>query len=103
MTNRDGVEVTLQALIDAATGIDSVVQEMGEVGAKGVTDLAAESGRDYGHEPLALAVREFAAAWDYGLDKLMRDATGLSESLHESAKTYAETEDLNIDRLQHGR
>ena len=103
MTTPDGVEVTMQALIDASTGIDAVVQDMSTVGAQGVEDLAAGSGRDYGHEPLALAVREFASSWSYGLDRLMRDATGLSESLHESAQTYAEAENINIDHFLRGR
>ena len=93
----------MQALIDASTGIDAVVDDMSTLGAKGVEDLAAESGRDYGHEPLALGVRVFASAWSYGLDRLMRDATGLSESLHESARTYAEAENINIDHFLNTR
>ncbi|MFR9727867.1 type VII secretion target [Saccharopolyspora sp. MS10] len=97
------VEVVLSALIDASIGIDQVIDDMSTLGAAEVTDLAAESGRDYGHDPLALAVREFADAWSHGLHQLMRDATGLSESLHDSAQTYAETENINIDLFQQGR
>ncbi|MCA1194515.1 MULTISPECIES: type VII secretion target [unclassified Saccharopolyspora] len=99
----ENVEVVLSALIDASTGIDQVIDDMSTLGTADVTDLAADTGRDYGHEPLALAVRAFADAWSHGLHRLMRDATGLSESLHESAQTYAETEHINIDLFQQGR
>ncbi|MGW0891033.1 type VII secretion target [Saccharopolyspora sp. NPDC002578] len=101
MSDHGEVEVTLTALINAATGIDQVVEDMSTVGAEDISDLG--DGTDYGHEPLTPAVREFADAWGHGLDRLMRDATGLSESLHDSAQTYAEAENVNIDRFVQGR
>ncbi|MCX2729926.1 type VII secretion target [Saccharopolyspora sp. NFXS83] len=101
MSGHGEVEVTLTALINASTGLDQVIEDVSTVGAEDISDLGADG--DHGHEQLATAVSEFADAWGYGLGDLMRDATGLSESLHDSAETYAETENVNIDRFVQGR
>ncbi|MBB5158709.1 hypothetical protein [Saccharopolyspora phatthalungensis] len=102
MSDREQVEVTMQALIDAAKGLNAVIDDMSDHGLQGVDDLGSDSAA-YGHDRLAGAVRGFAEGWSYGLSVLVRDATGLSESLAESAETYAEAEHISVEEFMKRR
>lgn len=92
------VKVTMRALLDASGGIDAAIQQAvdADVGA-----LGDESGI-YGHDRLAGSVAGFGDAWSYGVSVLLQDATGLRDALNSAAATYAETEDINVDRLLGG-
>lgn len=89
------VRVTMRALLDASGGVDAAIEQANEANVGGLGDESSV----YGHERLARSVAGFGDAWKYGVSVLLRDATGLRDALSDSAKTYAETEDVNVDRL----
>ncbi|GAA4885070.1 hypothetical protein [Actinomycetospora straminea] len=92
------VQVVLQALLDAAHGVDAVMAELAHHDVEDLPDGAA-----FGHDGLGAVTADFAARWSDGLANLTDDGNALAQGLQEAARTYAEAEDLAVDRFRWGR
>ena len=93
------VQVVLQALLDAAHGVNAV---MDELAAHDVGDLVTTPGA-FGHDGLEVVTADFGTRWSHGLDNLTDDGNALARGLDEAARAYASAEDLAVDRFRWGR
>jgi hypothetical protein len=93
------VRVVLQALVDAAHGVDAV---MDELAAHDVDDLATVPAT-FGHDALGAATVDFCDRWAPGLANLTDDGNALASGLRDAARAYAEAEDLAVDGFRWGR
>ncbi|WP_433031377.1 hypothetical protein [Actinomycetospora sp. CA-053990] len=93
------VRVVLQALLDAAHGVEAV---MDELAAHDVGDLATTPGT-FGHDDLEVVTADFCARWSYGLANLTDDGNALARGLEEAAAGYADAEQLAVDQFRWGR
>jgi hypothetical protein len=93
------VRVVLQALLDAAHGVDAV---MDELAAHDVDDLVTTSAT-FGHEGLGAVVVDFGERWSHGIANLTDDGNALARGLDEAARAYAETEGLAVEQFRWGR
>jgi hypothetical protein len=93
------VRVVLQALLDAAHGVDAV---MDELAAHDVDDLATTPAT-FGHDALGAVTVDFCDRWAPGLANLTDDGNALANALRDAARAYAEAEDLAVDGFRWGR
>ncbi|GLZ45842.1 hypothetical protein Acsp06_20270 [Actinomycetospora sp. NBRC 106375] len=93
------VRVVLQALLDAAHGVDAV---MDELAAHDVADLVTTPA-PFGHDVLGAVVVDFGDRWSHGLANLTDDGNALARGLHDAAGAYAEAEGLAVDQFRWGR
>jgi len=93
------VRVVLQALLDAAHGVDAV---MDELAAQDVHDLERPPAT-FGHDALGAVVADFGERWSVGLANLTDDGNALARGLAEAARAYAETEGLAVEQFRWGR
>jgi hypothetical protein len=93
------VRVVLQALLDAAHGVNAV---MDELAAHDVGDLETTPAV-FGHDALAVVTADFCARWSHGLANLTDDGDALARGLDEAAAGYAEAEQLAVDQFRWGR
>ena len=93
------VQVVLQALLDAAHGVDAV---MDELAAHDVGDLVTTPGT-FGHDALEVVTADFGTRWSRGLHNLTDDGNALARGLEEAAAGYAESEQLAVDQFRWGR
>jgi hypothetical protein len=91
--------VVLQALLDAAHGVDAV---MDELAVHNVDDLAMTPAI-FGHEGLGAVAVDFGDRWAHGIANLTDDGNALAQGLDEAAQAYAKTEGLAIDQFRWGR
>jgi hypothetical protein len=81
------VRVVMQSLLDAAHGVNAVMDE-----------LAAHDVGDLG-----TVTADFCARWSHGLANLTDDGNALARGLDEAARAYACAEDLAVDQFRWGR
>ena len=93
------VRAVLQALLDAAHGVNAV---MDELAAHDVGNLATNPAT-FGHETLGAVAVDFGDRWSHGLANLTDDGNALARGLHEAARAYAEAEDLAVEQFRWGR
>lgn len=93
------VRVVLQALLDAAHGVDAVMEELA---AHDVDDLVTTPSV-VGHDALGAVVVDFADRWSHGLANLTDDGNALAQGLGEAARAYADTEGLVAGEFRWGR
>lgn len=93
------VRVVLQALLDAAHGVNAV---MDELAAHDVGDLETTPAV-FGHDALGVVTADFCARWSHGLANLTDDGNALARGLDEAAAGYAEAEQLAVDQFRWGR
>ncbi|MDD7939358.1 hypothetical protein PHK61_13115 [Actinomycetospora lutea] len=93
------VRVVLQALLDAAHGVDAV---MAELAAHDVDELVT-SRSSFGHRSLGAVAADFGERWSHGLANLTDDGNALARGLDEAARAYAEAEGLVVDEFRWGR
>jgi len=92
------VRVVLQALLDAAHGVDAV---MDELAAHDVDDLATTPAT-FGHDALGAVAVDFGDRWSHGLANLTDDGNALASALVEAAQAYAEVEHVAVDGFRWG-
>lgn len=90
--------MVMQALLDAARGVDAV---MDELAAHDVDDLATDA-TVFGHEALGGVTVEFCDRWAHGIANLTDDGNALAQGLAEAARGYAEAEDLTVAEFRGG-
>ncbi len=90
--------MVLQALLDAARGVDAV---MDELAAHDVDDLATDAAA-VGHDALGGVTVDFCDRWAHGVANLTDDGNALARALSEAARGYAEAENLNIAEFRGG-
>lgn len=93
------VRVVLQALLDAAHGVDAV---MDELAARGADELVADPST-FGHDALGAVTADFGERWSSGLANLTDDGNALARGLGEAARAYAEAEGLVVGQFRWGR
>ena len=91
--------MVLQALLDAAHGVDAV---MNELAAHDVGDLATTPAT-FGHDALGMVAADFGRRWSYGLANLTDDGNALARGLDEAATAYADAEHLAVEQFRWGR
>ncbi|MFC5136959.1 hypothetical protein ACFPK1_01830 [Actinomycetospora rhizophila] len=93
------VRVVLQALLDAAHGVDAVMEELAAHDA----DELVTTPSSFGHEALGAVAADFGARWSHGLANLTDDGNALAQGLGEAARAYAEAEGLVAGEFRWGR
>lgn len=93
------VRVVLQALLDAAHGVDAVMEEL----ATHHLDDAASAPTAFGHDALGAVAVDFRDRWSHGLANLTADGNALARGLAEAAQAYAEAEGLIVEQFRWGR
>ncbi|MEJ2888889.1 hypothetical protein [Actinomycetospora aeridis] len=93
------VRVVLQSLLDAAHGVDAV---MDELAAHDAGELRAGPSA-FGHDALAVVVGDFGERWSHGLANLTDDGNALARGLAEAAHAYADAEGLVVEQFRFGR
>jgi hypothetical protein len=93
------VQVVLQALFDAAHGVDAVMEELA---AQDVTDLATTPAA-FGHDALGAVTTDFCDRWSHGLANLTDDGNALARGLADAARAYADAEDVAVDGFRWAR
>ncbi|PVZ11004.1 hypothetical protein [Actinomycetospora cinnamomea] len=93
------VQVVLQALFDAAHGVDAA---MAELAAHDVTDLATTPAV-FGHRTLGAVAVDFCDRWSHGVANLTDDGNALARGLVDAARAYAEAEDVAVDGFRWAR
>lgn len=93
------VRVVMQALLDAARGVNSA---MDELAAHDVDDLATDRAV-FGHDALGAVTVDFCDRWAHGVANLTDDGNDLARGLGEAAEAYAEAENLHAADFRGGR
>lgn len=93
------VRVVLQALLDAAHGVDAV---MAELAAHDVDDLVTTPAT-FGDDVLGAVAADFGDRWSHGLANLTDDGNALARGLGEAAHAYAQAEGLVAEQFRWGR
>lgn len=89
----------MQALLDAAHGVDAVMAELARHDVEDLVDHPTA----FGHDGLGAVTADFAVRWSHGLANLTDDGNALAQGLQEAARTYAEAEDLAVEQFRWGR
>lgn len=84
----DGFTVDLGALENAAAGINRTLSELKE---RDVDDLDGPI-KDYGHDQLGNAVKDFCDRWQHGVECLAKDAQEVATRLSQSVQAYLQTD-----------
>jgi len=93
------VQVVLQALLDAAHGVNAVMDELAAHDVGNVETTPAV----FGHDALGVVAADFCVRWFHGLANLTDDGNALARGLDEAAAGYAEAEQLAVDQFRWGR
>ena len=88
--------VDLEALEDAASGINRTLDAMATKKVSDV-DAAAEA---FGHDELASAVADFCDRWNIGVENLAADGAEVSDRLNRCVKRYQSAEIATQIHLQ---
>jgi hypothetical protein len=90
----DGFRVDLGALEDAATGINTTLNDLKAAKIDGLDGRQA----DYGHGHLADTVADFCDRWELGVEHLATDGQEVAARLSHSVQDY-----LAVDKAAKGR
>lgn len=91
-----GFSVDLNALEEAASGVDGVLDEFSQLA---VTDITL-SATVVGHDGLANALSGFVGRWQYGVTNLVNDGKEVSSRLTANVNAYRAAEDNTRMRIQ---
>jgi hypothetical protein len=91
-----GFSVDLNALEEAASGVDGVLDEFSHLA---VTDIML-SAAVVGHDGLANALSGFTSRWQYGVTNLVNDGKEVSSRLTANVNAYRTAEDNTRMRIQ---
>ena len=91
-----GFSVDLNALEQAASGVEGLLDEFGQ---STVTSIALSSS-EVGHDGLANALSGFLDRWQYGVTNLVNDGKEVSSRLTANVNAYRAAEDDTRTRIE---